>query len=213
MVQPPSRVPPRQQLLDESSHVPRLRLSGDLALVPPELTSPQSLEDRQRAMLAWQALQATPEQAIADRAEIERLDRAVLLARKQAVAARGQASALQGELTRARQERFANPVVYSLGALALAAAGAWLLQRRRLAALPGEAQPSQLSTSQLNASQLHASQLPASPSAFPPAAELSDDESEFDGSDLGVVGDEADQWIERARVAMPAPQELPGRRA
>lgn len=197
MVQPPSRrVPPRQQLLDERSYEARLRLTDDLAAVPPELTTDQTLEERQRAALAWQALQATPEQAIADRAELERLDRAILAARKQVYAARSQASALQGDLEQARTERFANPVVYSLGALALAAAGAWLLQRRRMAT--GE-------------DDMPTSPVPASPAAFPPAVELPA-ESEFDGSDLGVVGDEADQWIERARVAVPAPEDLAERR-
>ena len=183
----PPRPLSRYDLLQEYHYVPRLRPSNDIDATPPETAT----EERTRAAQVWQALQAGPEQTLSDRVELEKIDRALLASRKQVFAARADAESLRGELTQARQERFKNPMVYSLGALAAVSFAGWILQRRQLRALEGvPADPAPLPVL-------------TSPTAFPPAVE-STAVSQFDESGMDVLEDEAAQWIERAKVGVPS---------
>ena len=178
----------RYDLLQEGHYTPRLQHSARLELTPPETVT----EERTRAAQTWQALQADPEQMLNDRVELEQRDRALLAARKQVFAARAEVDAVSGEVQAARHERFRNPMVYSLGALAAVSFAGWIFQRRQLLALR-------------EAEGHLAMPLPilANPAAFPPAVEPGGT-SGFEESDMEVMEDEAAQWIERARVAVPS---------
>lgn len=179
----------RYDLLQEYNYVPRLRPSSDIESTPPETVT----EERNRAAQVWQALQADPEQLLNDRIELEKRDRALIAARKQVFAARTDADSLRTELTQAQKERFNNPMVYSLGALAAVSFAGWIFQRRQLRAredMPADTAPIPVL---------------AGPIAFPPAVE-STAVSQFEESEMDVLEDEAAQWIERARVAVPSPR-------
>ncbi|HSV47144.1 MAG TPA: hypothetical protein VLJ58_15250 [Ramlibacter sp.] len=181
----------RSDLIDELQYQPRLRPSLQLGAAPADEGAPA---ERVRAGLTWRALQAQPEEQINDRVELERLDRAMVVARKQLYTARGEAAALRAEVDRSAQERFPGPVFWAVGAVAVLGVGGWVLERRRLLALQERIERER---------ELQARHLVEA--AFMPTAELPG-HSEFERSDLNVMGDEADQWIAQSGVAMPAPR-------
>ncbi|MEP6791712.1 MAG: hypothetical protein ABI907_10095 [Ramlibacter sp.] len=177
----------RYDLLQESNYVPQLLISRALEATPPETLT----EERTKAAQTWQAMQADPEQALNDRIELERRERALVASRKQVFLARGEAEGLRTELLQARDERLRNPMVYSLGALAAVSFAGWIFQRRQLLALregaEGVTMPYPVLSSRV---------------AFPPAVE-STTNPEFE-SDLDMQEDEAEQWVAPSSVATPA---------
>jgi hypothetical protein len=184
-----SRSPSQQDLLDERAYQPRLKSSTSLA---PAVEA--TAEERARASQLLQVLQARPEDLAGDRLELDKLDRAIVSARKQVFAAKAETETLKTELEKTRNERTSNNVVYGLGGLAAICFLGWAWERRRMLARQPSAEPARPREPEL-------ADVPAE-RPTPPAS------SEFDGSDLEVTGDEADQWIERARVAMPDPAKL-----
>lgn len=170
--------------LHASHFQPQLRMSNRLPVEPVELPG----RERQRIAGIWQASNAQPEQVLSDREDIEKLDRAMLVARKQVFAARTQVTALQAELAQARQDRYANPLVLGLAATTLLAMGGWLFQRRQLAqARQGK----------------HEAR-----ATMPASSGLSNSQSGVSGfteSELQVASKEARQWIERMRASSNRP--------
>jgi hypothetical protein len=179
----PSRPVSRLELLDARNYEPKLRMSEFLGVPPSEAAA----VDRSGAQRTWQALQATPEEVAQDRAELEKMDRAVLAIRKQVHAARADTQATRAQLARVQQESYPAAAVWGLGLLAALASGAWIFERRRVLA----SQDGPLSSSLFT--------VPARPPAPPPAG--SEGTWEFDRTHQGVGRDEADELIERARVA------------
>jgi hypothetical protein len=95
----------RLELIDARNYEPQLRSSEFLGVPPSE----QAQTDRAAALRTWRALQATPEDIVLDRAEMEKADRAAVAMRKQVHVARAEGT----------------------GLLAVLAGSAWLYERRR----------------------------------------------------------------------------------
>ena len=171
------------------SSEPNLAVTRSLSTTPSEVVSPE----RDRAAQLWQATQVPPEEVARHRAEMDKADRAVLELRRQANAARTEAEAVKARLEQVESERYPARAVWGLGVVAALATAAWVYERRKnLAAAHPELESSLFP-------------VPATPAAFPPAVEPVMTDSEFEPSDMRVAGDEADQWIERAKVAVPKP--------
>ncbi len=181
----------RSDLIDELQYQPRLRLSGGLGEVPDDAGS----ADRSRSAVAWRTLQTPPDDLIQDRVELDRLDRAIVATRKQLHAARGEATAVRSEAERLASERYSGPAFWTVGAVAVVAVAGWIMERRRSVALQqaGERESER------------AHEAAREEPAFQPTAEMQGN-SDFERSDLSVMGDEADQWIAQSGVAMPAPR-------
>lgn len=160
---------------------PRLRITGELAALPVEAVT----LERVHAGQTWQVLRA-PEEMLADRAELERLERAIVATRKQAFAARNETTALRARLEQAISERYEPPVVWGLGILSAVALLGWLHQRRETVAarekLAQEAPPTMVGT---------------------PTTLQSTGDSQFPGTELSFHGNEADEWIAPSRAALP----------
>ncbi|MEO7547839.1 MAG: hypothetical protein ABIT82_05410, partial [Ramlibacter sp.] len=140
-----------------------------------------------------------PEQMLADRAELERLDRAIVSVRKQVLATRAENESLQARLAQITSERYEAPVVWGLGALAAVSLLAWVQQRRALVASETRALDTVPYAGPV-------SELPRVPKAPPaPRATEPTGDSAFPGSDLSIYGDESDQWIGRSRTAIGEP--------
>lgn len=167
----------RVELLDPAAYEPQLQLSGQLGLPASETWA----ADRPRAQQTWKALQAAPEDIAQERLDLDRVERASLQLRKQLVAARSEVAAAQAQAARLQKERYPATAVWGLGLCALAATGAWLFERRRHLATRAEAD-----------------EFISRPAPFP-AAEEPRESSAFDSS-YSVIGDEAEQWIARAKV-------------
>lgn len=184
-VSAPPRPPSRLELLDPAGYQPQLALSPELAFAPQETAPPE----RRRTIETWQALQATPEDVLRDRRELDKLDRGLVAVRHQMHTARADAAAAKARVAQIEKERYPAAAVWGTAGVALVAAFGWLHQRRKVLALQREEDP------------VHFHPLLASPAAFPPAIEPRG-ESDFEPTELEVRGDEADQWIERAKVAV-----------
>lgn len=186
----PLRLPPRLELIDPQTYQPSLVQSPELAVPPME----NFTAERTAAAQTWQALQAKPEDVVRDRQELEKLDRAIVAARRQTLTARAEAASAKARAAQAEQARFGAPMVWGLGALAAVAGLGWLHQRRQVLAL----------RARQDEDPVHFYPLLASPSAFPPAVEPTGSDSDFEPTEIDVHGDEADQWIARAGLAMPS---------
>jgi hypothetical protein len=185
----PPRLPSRLELLDPQTYQPQLAPSPELAVPPVESATPE----RAAATRTWQALQARPEDVVRDREELDKLDRAIVAARRQTLTARAEAASAKARAAQLEQSRFGAPLVWGLGALAGLAGLGWLHQRRQLLALRARQEDEPV----------HFYPMLASPAAFPPAVEPTGD-SEFEPTEIDVHADEADQWIARAGLAMPS---------
>lgn len=120
---------------------PRLKLDplepesvASLRLTP-ELSGASSTSEpaqRQAAAALWAGVSATPEQAASASARMQALEQSLLQLRAESARTRESLESLQAQLRAAREDRYANPLVYALGALsaALAAALLWVLARR-----------------------------------------------------------------------------------
>jgi hypothetical protein len=185
----PARLPSRLELIDPQTYRPTLVQSPELA-VPPLDSAPR---ERAAAAQTWQALQATPEDVIRDRQELDKLDRAIVAARRQTLTARAEATSAKARAADVERARYGAPVVWGLGALATVAGLGWLHQRRQLLALRAKQEDDPV----------HFYPMLASPAAFPPAVEPKGD-SDFEPTEVDLHEDEADEWIARAGLAMPA---------
>lgn len=141
-----------------------MRMTSSLEAPPPETVTAERL----RAAAAWKVIGAEPEDLVNDKAELDRLDRAIVATRKQAIAARNEAQATRAQLDQAMEERFPPSVVWGLGVVTLASLGGWIYNRRKLMGLH-DAAPLLV---------------------VPPDAPASD----FEVSELSVRQDEAGQW-------------------
>jgi hypothetical protein len=194
----PRTTPRPEQLLDERSYTPRLRVTEQLPAAPPEIAT----EARLRAPAVWQALLSAPEELIADRVELAKADRALVAARKQLMASKAETAAARADVARVAAERFSPSVVYGLGAAALLCLGGWVHQRRRLLALHQQQDPVTLRPL-----------AGAGPAAFARAAEPTS-VSVFDDTDMQAHDDESAEWLARARLPVPGaepPQPSTGR--
>jgi hypothetical protein len=181
----------RSDLTDERHYQPQLRPSRGLGEVPDDTGS----AERANSALAWRTLRVPADDMIQDRAELERLDRAIVATRKQLHAARGEAATARAEAQQVAAERFSGPAFWTVGAIALVAVTGWIVDRRKVVALQEAAER--------EAEQARESM--REEPAFQPTAEMQGN-SDFERSDLSVMGDEADQWIAQSGVAMPAPR-------
>ena len=113
-----------------TDRVADLRLSPSLSLLPQEGPSPQ----RSQAQSTWAALNASPEQLAADEQRKTVLEAQNKTLSSSVKATQGQLSELKLRLQEAEAERFANPLVYVLGALlGLSLVGGALAWKRRRA--------------------------------------------------------------------------------
>jgi hypothetical protein len=167
----------RVELLDSAADEPQLQLSGQLDLPASEAWA----ADPRRAQQTWKALQAGPDEIAQERLDAERAERANLQLRKQVVSARAEAAAAQAQVVQLRKDRYPAAVVWGLSGCALLAAGGWLYERRRHLAARAEAD-----------------EFISRPATPFPAAQAPRNSSAFDSS-YSVIGDEAEQWIERAK--------------
>ena len=106
-------------LLDLTSPVePSLRASSEL------LTQPTAdAGARAQAALIWRAINAKPEDVLRDAARLQSIEAEVRGMQDVTKRQTQELSTLKSDLVRAQQERYANPLVYLLGLLALVALG------------------------------------------------------------------------------------------
>jgi small-conductance mechanosensitive channel len=178
----------RLELIDARNYEPQLRPSDFLG-VPP---SQEAQADRAAAQRTWRALQATPEDIVQERAELEKMDRAVVAMRKQVHAARAESRGLREQLARAEKERYPAAAVWSVGLLAVLAGSAWIFERRKAL----DRKPSSFAASLLT--------VPPPPAPTGPNTEARG-ESTFASTDPNAAAEEAEEWIERLRVGAPRP--------
>jgi hypothetical protein len=181
----------RSDPADERLYQPRLRLSGGLGEVPDDAGS----VERANSALAWRTLQAPADELMRDRVELDRLDRAIVATRKQLHAARNENTMVRNEAKRLAGETYSGPAFWTVGAIAVVAVTGWIMDRRKVVALQEAAER------ESERARKAVRQEPA----FQPTAEMQGN-SDFERSDLSVMGDEADQWIAQSGVAMPAPR-------
>ncbi|HVZ45433.1 MAG TPA: hypothetical protein VHA82_16600 [Ramlibacter sp.] len=124
---------PRSQpdVLDSGADSPQLRVEPQLVSSAPEDPTPR----RAQAQRTWQAAQASVDDVVRDRAELERMDRGLLALRKHSVAARNETTQLREQLEQAKKDRYPAAVVWGAGMLAIVGWAAWLLERRQRIAL------------------------------------------------------------------------------
>jgi hypothetical protein len=106
---------------------PQLRIDRELLNLPPSASFMKPDEAAQMR----EALQLRPEQIIENQAKLAQLEKQLQQARVATQSAQAQAASLQTQLQTAQEQKYQNPVVYSLAALAVGATGLWLLERRR----------------------------------------------------------------------------------
>lgn len=181
----------RLELIDARNYEPQLRHSEFLG-VPP---SAEAQADRAAALRTWRALQATPEDVVHERAELEKMDRAMVTMRKQVLTARAESKGLREQLAQTERERYPAAAVWSVGLLAAVAGGAWLFERRKALDRKAAAYTSSMLT------------VPAGPATTqPPPAASTRGDSTFASTDPNAAAEEAEEWIERLRVGAPRPQ-------
>ncbi|MBA2960898.1 MULTISPECIES: FimV family protein [Ramlibacter] len=117
---------------------PVLRMSSGLSLGP-------ATTDEQRAAAAalWRSLNARPEDLLREAQRLESLEKDLLSLRASIQRNERALADVRGQLQKAETERYANPLVYGLALLALAAAlvATWAWRRRgSVADAPGAAQ-------------------------------------------------------------------------
>lgn len=121
-------------LLDPSSgRDPSLRASAELLSLP---TS--DLQTRAQAAAIWRAINSSPEDILRDTERLKVLETEVRAMSELTKRQTKDLGALKSDLVQAQRGQYANPFVYALGALALAALAfaAWIWQRSRSASAP-----------------------------------------------------------------------------
>jgi hypothetical protein len=105
---------------------PRLRMATGLS-------DPGATTNEQRAMAAalWKALNAQPDELLRDSRRLQELENSVRSMRQAIQRNETALTEVRGQLQQAQRERYLNPLVFGLGALALACAAAALWFRRR----------------------------------------------------------------------------------
>lgn len=113
---PAARPRPEERLrlepADLEAFLPPLRSSSALAI-------PEDPSRRSAAAALWAAINASPEDVMRRSERVEALEREVAGLRQASSRSEKAATELQGQLQRARAERYANPVVYGLALAAL----------------------------------------------------------------------------------------------
>lgn len=110
----------------DEAQLPALRLSTELST-----TRPQSGLDHETAAQMREALALKPEDIIQERAQLKKNAAQLQIAQRESAKANAQVLELKSQLQRAQDERWNNPLVYGLGAFALAGAGLWLYERKK----------------------------------------------------------------------------------
>lgn len=123
MATPPD---PSQRAGDDRGPQPALRATTRLRSQP----ASDSGADRGRKQRTWHATQATADDVLRERDDLERQDRAMLALRKQLLAARSEATTAREQLARVEQERYPGAVVWGLAVAAFAGWAGWLMERR-----------------------------------------------------------------------------------
>jgi pilus assembly protein FimV len=121
-------------LLDPSSgRDPSLRASAELLSLP---TS--DLQTRAQAAAIWRAINSSPEDILRDTERLKVLETEVRAMSELTKRQTKDLGTLKSDLVQAQRGQYANPFVYALGALALAALAfaAWIWQRSRSASAP-----------------------------------------------------------------------------
>lgn len=202
MADPPARPLSRHDLIDDSLYTPRLQVERQLSLPPRE--SPHG--ERTRAAQAWEALRASQDERIMQRAELDKLDRAVVRLRKEVHAARADALTARGQLEQAQNERLPKSVVVLTGGFALLAGVGWWMQRRRLIEMH------RLQAEEFARYRRPAPAQPPADDSVPNSQPPTQPASGFHASDLEMRGDEADQWIAQGRLTVgELAEQRPGR--
>jgi pilus assembly protein FimV len=121
-------------LLDPSSgRDPSLRASAELLSLPTT-----DLQTRAQAAAIWRAINSSPEDILRDTERLKVLETEVRAMSELTKRQTKDLGTLKGDLVQAQRGQYANPFVYALGALALAALAfaAWVWQRSRSASAP-----------------------------------------------------------------------------
>lgn len=105
---------------------PVLKSSNELQAIP-EVDA----EKRMQAQLWWKQLNASPEDILREAAQAQQLSRDIQALRDITSSNQKAVAELQGQLRRAQDERFANPLVYALMAALVACIGALIWMWRR----------------------------------------------------------------------------------
>lgn len=102
------------------------------------LSSAENADKRAEASAAWRSINAQPEDMLRESERLQQLEASLNALRSQMMQNQTNISDLKNQLEQARGERYANPLVYALAALLLAALGAagffWQRSRRAGAA-------------------------------------------------------------------------------
>ena len=113
----------------DQAQVPAVRLSRELTVFN------ESDIDRTSTRETWRALQLQTEDVVAMTAELQKQSQLVKDLTKEVSDARSKTKTLSEQLAANEEQRFNHPVIYSLGAVAVASAGFWLVERRKRLAL------------------------------------------------------------------------------
>lgn len=112
---------------------PELKASAELLSVPTTNT-----QERTVAAALWKALSLPPQDALRDTDRIQALENEIRTLRVQAKANQAALDTLNTELQRAKSERYANALVYALGALLLLALAALIFVWRKRTVAPAD---------------------------------------------------------------------------
>lgn len=113
------------ELMEERS--PTLKSSDELSALPTE-----DAQRRAQAAAWWRALNTSPEDRLRDSARVQEMETQVLALQTLTISNQRSLLALGTQLEKAESERYANPLVYALGALLLTMLTAlFLLWRQR----------------------------------------------------------------------------------
>ena len=124
-----ARLTLQDPLVWDQAQTPAARLSRELTV------STESEVDRANSRETWRALQLQTEDVVAMTAELQKQSQLVKGLTKEVSDTRSKAKTLEEQLVANEERRFNHPLIYSLGAVALASAGFWLLERRKRLAL------------------------------------------------------------------------------